>query len=255
MEAEFGYDKLPLIPGHEAIGVVAEVGSAAASYGFQVGDVVGAVCWYGSCTECAPCKKIGIQYCPYTGLTGMTRGEYFAEYCLNDAAYSVKVESEVAHRILAPIFCAGVTVYEAISRAGVTKGTSVAIVGAGGLGQQAIPYVSAMGASPVIALDVLDPQLEAVHGKGLADEVINVTKFSTADIAGTVSKLCGGLGVDVVIVTSAAVPAYNTAQAIVRPQGQIIVVGLPHEPIPVPPISISSKCYRLVALPQADQQD
>lgn len=243
----FGNQFLPLILGHEAVGTVVDVGPEAESYGFKVGQMVGAPLWHGMCLECLECKKFGPEFCPNTNFKGTTCAGYFSEYSLVDAASAVVVRDDEHiiddERRFAPLFCAGITVWDALERAKLAMGETVAIVGAGGLGQIAIQYAASFGVK-VIALDVRDEQLTAVHGKGLADIVVNIK--SSANIATEVKEKNGGSLVDVAIVTSGVGAAYQTGLSILSPLGRLIAVGLPHDPLSIHATQVTGNCQTII---------
>lgn len=225
---------LPLIIGHEAISVVESLGPNAASFGFKVGDRVGAPLWHGMCLECIDCREQAPEFCPKRKMKGVTTSGYFAEYALVDPASAVHVPNIdlplPGH--LAPIFCAGITVWDALRRARLEPNDTVAIVGVGGLGTLAAQYAKGMGAK-VIALDVHDEQLQDLECNGHADEIINTALAGPENTPARLSELNKGRLADVVVVTSGAVPAYNTGLSIVRAEGRLLAVGIPKEEWPV----------------------
>lgn len=174
-----------------------------------------------------------MQFCLKKQMMGITMPGYFAEYALVDAATAVVIPAAVRETVslaeLSPIFCAGITVWDAVSRARLVPGETVAVVGVGGLGEMATKYASALGAK-VIALDVRTEQLRAVKEVGCVDEVLNIAESPVKeDVAAAVRCVNSGRGVDVVVVTSGSVQAYQTALTLLRPEGRLIAVGIPEE--------------------------
>lgn len=247
IEGAFGPVPLPFIVGHEAVSVVEKLGPDAAAFGIKVGDVVGTPLWYGSCLQCVDCRTAGADFCPTKKMQGLSAAGYFAEYTLVDAATAVVVPDSAVDRsaALAPVFCAGITVWDALERADIKPGQTVAIVGAGGLGQTAIGYAHELGAK-VIALDVRDEQLQACKADRTADEVINTTGLDSGTLTAKVMAANSGRLVDTAIVCSGVVPAYNTALSIVGAEGSVVLVGLPHQPVPVPVAMVSMKAIKYV---------
>ncbi|KAH0835369.1 hypothetical protein AYO21_01584 [Fonsecaea monophora] len=246
----------PQIIGHEAVAVVEELGPDAAKWGegFQVGDLVGAPLWHNMCLECTDCRKAGPQFCSKMQVKGMSCPGYFSEYTCVDAASAVVVsrgassspsQLPLSPRRLAPLFCAGITVWDALEQAHLRMGETVAVVGAGGLGQLAVQYAAALGAR-VIALDVRDAQLETVKGEYGAQSVINTSGLAPEALSQRVLDANNGELVDVAIVTSGVVPAYNTALAIVRSYGRVIAVGLPHSEIPISAQLLTARSLSLI---------
>jgi len=147
-------------------------------------------------------------------------------------------------RRVSPLFCAGITVWDALERAKLAPGETVAVIGAGGLGQLAIQYASSLGAN-VIALDIQDEQLKAVKVPGGADQTLNTKGLDLGAVRTQIQALNKGSVADVVIVTSGVQIAYQTALSIVAIEGRIMVVGLPKEPIPINAMQLSGTCCSL----------
>ncbi|RFU32933.1 hypothetical protein B7463_g3407, partial [Scytalidium lignicola] len=250
IKGNFGKAALPLVVGHEALGQVESLGEQAKTYGFKIGDMIGDSLWHGMCLECIPCRDAGPQFCPKRLTKGRSTAGCFAEYALMDAASAVVInphgtpDPSTTLRHLAPVFCAGITVFDAVTRATLAPGETVAVVGAGGLGQICIQYASALGAK-TIALDVRDEQLEASKGEGGADEVINIVKAGD-EVVNILASLNSGRLADVCIVTSGANAAYQTALKLLAPLGRLIAVGIPLEPTAIPMRIFINACQSLI---------
>lgn len=143
--------KMPLIGGHEGTGTVVARGDSAKD--FELGDLAGIKWVNGSCLECEFCHEHNEPLCPDVSLSGYTVDGTFQQYAIAKAAHATKIRQGVPLDSVAPILCAGVTVYKGIKRAEVKPGQSIAIVGAGGgLGTLAIQYSKALGLQ-TIAID------------------------------------------------------------------------------------------------------
>lgn len=236
-----------LILGHEAISIVEELGPEAARFGVKVGDRIGTTLWQDMCLECYECTELEHQFCTKKGMIGITKPGFFAEYTLVDAANAVIIPDDVtaSPAELSPIFCAGITVWDAVTRAKLVPGETVAIAGVGGLGEMAIKYAHAHGAK-VIALDIHDEQLMGVKNEGLADEVLNTRELKPEEVRAKVVAMNRGRGVDAVIVTTGAIPAYQNGLAILRPEGRLMVVGFPLKEFPMSLTPIAMMAIRYV---------
>ncbi|KAJ5698177.1 hypothetical protein N7462_000182 [Penicillium macrosclerotiorum] len=253
LNGDYGREQFPLIIGHEAVGIVQELGLEADAFGFKVGHLVGTAPYHQMCLECYECRWIGPEFCSRMKIQGIFSPGFFAEYCTMDAASAVVVPDDdlykdnekVGDKIarLSPIFCAGITVWDAIERAKLAPGESLAVIGAGGLGQLAVQYASALGAK-VIALDLHDEQLRAVEGPNAVDKTLNIKDLGFKETQVQFKKLNGGHGADVILVTTGAAIAYQTAFYCIAPLGRIIAVGLPKDPIPIPAMQITARCNR-----------
>ncbi|OGE55062.1 hypothetical protein PENARI_c005G00862 [Penicillium arizonense] len=245
MDGMFGPKCLPVILGHEAVGVVAELGPESESYGLKVGQLVGAPPYTGMCLECHNCKKFGPDHCSAKKVKGINAPGYFSEYSLIDAASAVIVADD-ATRVddvgrISPIFCAGVTVWDALERAQIEPGQSLAILGLGGLGQLCARYATALGAK-VFALDIQDAQLNEV--RNTVHEVINMKDLSPAEVDAKMKQVNNERGAEVAIVTAGSSMAYQMALSILEPLGRIVVVGLPKEPLSISAGQMSANCTK-----------
>ncbi|WP_239995964.1 alcohol dehydrogenase catalytic domain-containing protein [Photobacterium phosphoreum] len=128
--------KMPLIPGHEGVGIVTKVGENVDHV--KVGDRVGVPFLYTACGYCDYCLEGKENLCPDCLYTGYHVNGGYADYCKADARYIVKIPDELGFIEAAPLFCAGVTSYKALKVSQAKPGNWVAIVGVGGLGHLAM---------------------------------------------------------------------------------------------------------------------
>lgn len=229
--------KQPLIPGHEIAGRVVEVGSAVRDLG--VGDRVGVPWIHWSCGECEFCKSGHENLCNRQKITGVTVDGGYAEFLKAPSTHALKIPDDLSSVEAAPLFCAGVTVYRALKKAGPLAGRRLAVFGIGGLGHLAVQIGRVFGAE-VTAIDISDDKLELAKGLG-ASHTINAR---TSDV---VKDLRHRGGIHVCLVSSAAKAAYDTAFYCLRPSGILLVVGLPAENICFPPILMAAGEIRIQA--------
>jgi propanol-preferring alcohol dehydrogenase len=218
--------KTPLIPGHEVVGRVTEVGEQVSD--LEKGDRVGVAWLHWSCGECELCKEGRENLCSKQHITGASVDGGYAEYIKAKASHATKVPDALDSYEAAPLFCAGVTVYRAIKNAGVQSGQRVAIFGIGGLGHLAVQIAKTFGAE-VIAVDIAEDKLELARRLG-ADHTLNAT---TGDV---VKQLRSMGGAHVAVVTSAAKAAYDQAFYAIRSSGTLAVVGMPADDLTFPAI-------------------
>ena len=130
----------PMVPGHEIVGKVSQVGSAVKN--FKVGDLAGVGCMVDSCRTCAACKAGLENYCEVgTILTYNARDKKgdptyggYANNIVVDEAFALKVPANLDLAAVAPLLCAGITTYSPLRHWKVGKGSKVGVVGLGGLG-------------------------------------------------------------------------------------------------------------------------
>lgn len=146
--------KMPLVGGHEGTGHVAAKGELVRD--FEIGDAAGIKWLNGSCLACEFCRQTDESLCPDAALSGYTVDGTFQQYTIGKAAHASKLSKDTALDAVAPVLCAGITVYKGLKEAGVRPGQTVAMVGAGGgLGSLALQYAKAMGIR-VVAIDAGD---------------------------------------------------------------------------------------------------
>jgi propanol-preferring alcohol dehydrogenase len=142
---------LPLVPGHEGVGEVVEVGSSV--HNVKVGDRVGVPWLHSACGGCRYCNTGWETLCGSQSMTGYTVNGGFAEYIAAHGNYVAAIPEELPYADAAPILCAGVTVYKGLKEMDCRPGDWVAISGIGGLGHLAVQYAVAMGYR-VIGVDI-----------------------------------------------------------------------------------------------------
>jgi len=147
---------LPFIPGHEGVGFVAAVGAGVKHV--REGDRVGVPWLYTACGHCEYCHSGWETLCHDQQNTGYSVNGSYAEYVLADPDYVGHLPDQVAFDEIAPILCAGVTVYKGIRVTDTRPGQWIAISGIGGLGHVAVQYARAMGLH-VAAIDVSPDKL------------------------------------------------------------------------------------------------
>ncbi|PWN46616.1 GroES-like protein, partial [Violaceomyces palustris] len=137
------FGALPRIPGHEVVGRVVAVGPEEKKW--KVGDRVGGAWHGGHDGACRQCNTGLFQMCDNQQINGVTRDGGYAEYCLLRTEAAVRLPEEGSAAELAPLMCAGVTVYNGIRKMNIVSGEVVAVQGLGGLGHLAIQYARQMG--------------------------------------------------------------------------------------------------------------
>lgn len=208
----------PFVPGHEGYGTVVAVGNGVDD--LKVGDKVGNAWLWSACGRCEYCRTGWETLCEHQRNGGYTVDGSFGSYMLVDAAYAARIPDGVDPVEVAPILCAGVTVYKGLKVTDTRPGQWVAISGIGGLGHVAVQYAIAMGLR-VVAIDVDDAKLDLATRLG-AEVVVNAR---TADVVAEVQKATGGA--HGVLVTAVHPEAFGQAIGLARRGGTIVFVGLP----------------------------
>mgnify|MGYP001321716406 FL=1 len=217
--------KLPVIPGHEGVGLVQEVGEGVTS--LKVGDRVGIPWLFKACGECEYCLSGQETLCLDQLNGGYSADGAYAEYCVAPADYVARIPDGVDPVEIAPILCAGVTTYKALKVSGAKPGDWVAIYGIGGLGHIALQYAKAMGLK-VIAVDIQDDKLKLASELN-ADMTINNKKVDPVE---TIKEKVGGVQASISVAVNKV--AFEQAYHSVKRGGSVVLVGLPNADIPVP---------------------
>lgn len=222
----------PFVPGHEGVGEVVAVGEGVTRV--SVGDLVGNAWLWSACGECEHCQEGWETLCENQVNGGYSMNGSFGQYMLVDARYCPLIPEGADPFEIAPVLCAGVTVYKGLKVTGVRPGQWVVISGVGGLGHIAVQYAVAMGMR-VIAVDVADDKL-ALAGRHGAEITINAMG---PDPAEAIQEAVGGA--HGVLVTAVHPDAFGQAIGMVRRGGTIVFNGLPPGDFPAPIFDIVLK--------------
>ena len=153
VNGDWGSQSYPLVPGHEIVGKVIDVGPDVKKY--KVGDKVAVGCLVDSCQECDQCQNHEEQYCR-DGMTltygspdrisgEITQGGYSKHIVVREE-FVLSIPDSLELSRTAPILCAGITTFSPLRNYGVKEGSRVAVIGLGGLGHMAVKLAVAMGA-------------------------------------------------------------------------------------------------------------
>ena len=227
---EWGPALFPMVPGHEIVGVVSEIGSSVTK--FKVGDRIGVGVFIDSCRKCAPCKSGLQQYCD-EGMTGTYNGYErdgktiaFGGYSngfVIDEDYAVTIPSNLDMAGVAPLLCAGITLYSPIKHFKVGPGMKVAIMGLGGLGHMGVKFAAAMGAEVTVLSHSESKRSDALR-MGARDFVVIKAK----DELKTLRRRF-----DLVLNTVSALVDLNAYLGILKIDGTMVIIGLPDSPYAV----------------------
>lgn len=215
----------PFIPGHEGVGFVSAVGAGVTHV--KEGDRVGVPWLYSTCGHCVHCLGGWETLCEEQQNTGYSVNGGFAEYVIADPNYVGHLPANIGFVDIAPILCAGVTVYKGLKVTDTKPGDWVVISGIGGLGHMAVQYARAMGLN-VVAVDIADDKLDLARRLG-ASLTVNARE---QDPTAVIKKEIGGA--HGVLVTAVSPKAFEQALGMVRRGGTIALNGLPPGSFPLP---------------------
>jgi len=256
IRGEWGGD-LPVVAGHEAAGVVEEVGENVTLT--KPGDaVVVSLLW--SCGRCFYCSTGFPHMCEDTfaletesrlrnqqgqALRHGIRVAAFAEYVIVDQSQVVPIPADMPLDRAALLACGVITGLGAVvNTAQVEAGSSVVVIGTGGFGLNAVQGAVLAGAHPIIAIDILDTKLPAARTFG-ATHTINAGQ---KDVVKAVRALTFGRGADYVFVTVGSAAAVAQGLKLVRWAGTVVIVGIPEEgaTMPLPVGDLVWKAWRVM---------
>ena len=227
---EWGPSIFPMVPGHEIVGIVSEIGSSVSK--FKVGDRIGVGVFIDSCRKCPSCKAGMQQYCD-EGMTGTYNGYErdgktiaFGGYCdgfVIDQDYAVTIPSNLDMAGVAPLLCAGITLYSPIKHFKVGPGMKVAVMGLGGLGHMGVKFAAAMGAEVTVLSHSANKREDALSMGAKEFLVIK----DNEDLKPLVRRF------DLVLNTVSALIDINAYLGILKIDGTLVVIGLPDAPYSV----------------------
>ena len=208
----------PFIPGHEGVGEVVALGDGVTN--LTVGQLVGNAWLFSACGDCQYCNTGWETLCEQQQNAGYSVDGSFGQYMLVDAKYAAIIPEGADPVEVAPILCAGVTVYKGLKMTEARPGQWVVISGIGGLGHVAVQYARAMGLR-VAAVDIADDKLALAKKLG-AEVVVNALAGDPSEVI--VQETGGAHGV---LVTAVHPSAFGQAIHLTRRGGTIVFNGLP----------------------------
>lgn len=247
-EGVFPNIQYPRVPGHEVAGIIDAVGPGV--NGWSVGQRVG-IGWHGGhCGYCEACRRGNFVLCSRGQVPGVTFDGGYAEYMIAPAEALALIPEELTAIEAAPLLCAGITTFNALRNSKAKPGDVVAILGIGGLGHLGIQFAAKMGSKTVAIARGKDKESLA---KELGAKVYIDSQSQNA--AEELQKL-GGAKVILATVTNAK--AISEVIAGLSANGQLIIVGISHEPIEVGSLPLISKNGTIKGWPSGtsiDSQD
>jgi uncharacterized zinc-type alcohol dehydrogenase-like protein len=227
---EWGNSVYPMVPGHEIVGRVLEVGAHVK--GFKPGDLAGVGCLVDSCRTCPSCARDLEQFCEKGAAfsynsTEMdrktpTQGGYSSRI-VTDEAFVLHISPKLDLAAAAPLLCAGITTYSPLKHWKTKVGDKVGVVGLGGLGHMAVKLAAAMGAEVTM--------LSTSKAKEFDARKLGAHSFGLTSSPETFKRLAGYF--DLIIDTISAPHDYNAYLNLLRVDGAMVLLGVPPEPAPV----------------------
>ena len=239
---DWGNALYPIVPGHEIVGVVTSVGSGVSN--FKAGDTVGVGYFLDSCRTCYSCSKGYENFCPTLTLTsngvdggGATTQGGFSDVLVVNKDYVIRVPDNLPLAGAAPLLCAGVTVYSPMVEYGLNApGKHLGVVGLGGLGHVAVKFGKAFGMTVTVISSSDRKRDEALGRLGADAFLVSSDPEQMKAAAGTMDGI-----IDTVSAGHPIVPLLD----LLKPMGQMVVVGAPSKPLELPAFAIIGGGKRL----------
>ena len=235
---DWGMSIYPMVPGHEIVGKVKQIGDHVKK--FKVGDTVGVGCLVNSCRECDNCKQGLEQFCTTPPPNGMvltysaidrdgsvTYGGYSNQITTNED-FVLTVSDKLPLEAVAPLLCAGITTYSPLRHWKVGKGQKVAVLGLGGLGHMGVKFANSFGAEVTV--------LSTSPSKEADARRLGAHRFVNTKDEEQVKSVTGYF--DFILDTVSANHDYHMYIQMLKASGSMVVVGLPAEPAVVPAFTL-----------------
>ncbi len=235
---EWGGALFPMVPGHEIVGIVSQVGNQVSL--FRAGDRVGVGCFVDSCRNCASCRQGLEQYCEagmtltYNGVEKDGKTPTFGGYSsaiVVDENYLLRIPAHLTLEQAAPLLCAGITTYSPLRHWNAGPGKRVAIVGLGGLGHMAVKLAHAMGAEVTVLSHSLSKKTDGIR--------MGAKDFYATSEADTFSLLANSF--DLILNTVSVELDWNQYLNLLKRDGTLVLLGVPPKAPAVQAFSLIGK--------------
>lgn len=234
IDNDWGMSKYPFIPGHEIVGTITAVGSAVTDR--TPGERVGIGWQADSCGSCEWCRTGQEQLCARSQPTCIGRNGGYAESIRVNSRFAIPVPEGMQSEHVAPLLCAGITVYAPLRNYHVSPAARVGIIGIGGLGHLGIQFARAFGADVTAFSTSADKQAEALS--------LGAHHFVNTRETSAIKKLAGSF--DFLLSTVSADQDWQGYVNALRPNGTLCFVGAPATAVPMQIFPLISGQRRVV---------
>jgi len=243
IDNDWGFSRYPFIPGHEIVGTVTAVGRGVRDR--TAGERVGVGWQADSCGICEWCRQGDEHLCASSRPTCVGRNGGYAGSVRVNSRFAIPVPEALESENVAPLLCAGITVYSPLRNHGVRPASRVGVIGIGGLGHLGLQFAKAFGAEVTAFSTSKDKEAEAL--KMGADHFVN-----TRD-TGALKKIAGSF--DLLLSTVSADQDWQAYVNSLRPKGTLCMVGVPPSPIAVQAFSLVGQQRSISGSPTGSPRD
>lgn len=243
IDNDWGFSKFPFIPGHEIVGSVVAVGSGVTDR--KVGDRVGVGWQADSCGVCEWCRQGDEHLCAKSQPTCVGRNGGYADRIRVNSLFAIPVPAVLESENVAPLLCAGITVYSPLRNHGVRPSSRVGVIGIGGLGHLGIQFAKAFGAEVTAFSTSKDKEKEARE--------LGAHHFLNTQDTGALKKVAGSF--DFLLSTVSADQDWQGYVNALRPKGMLCVVGVPPSPMQIQAFSLLGAQRAISGSPSGSPRD
>jgi len=243
IDNDWGFTKYPFIPGHEIVGTVVGVGADVA--GLKMGERVGVGWQADSCGICEMCRQGDEHLCAKAQPTCVGRNGGYADKVRVNARFAIPIPALLESENVAPLMCAGITVYSPLRNHGVRPSSRVGIIGIGGLGHLGIQFAKAFGAEVTAFSTAKDKEAEA--------KSLGAHHFVNTRDTGALKKVAGSF--DFLLSTVSADQDWQGYVGALKPKGTFCLVGAATSPIQVQGFSLLAGQKSISGSPTGSPRD
>lgn len=228
VDNDWGISNYPLVPGHEIIGKVVDLGELVSH--LKKGDRVGVGWQHSSCLTCGMCSDGHENICSNNKATCVGNYGGFADFIIADSRFAYLIPEELPSESAAPLMCAGSTMYSPLKRLNMNEGKRVGIIGMGGLGHLGIKFAKALGCEVY--------SFSETSSKSEKSKEMGADYFIHSKNAKEMKEVKGSL--DCIISTTPASINWSGYIDILRPNGVLCLTGVPQNNIDIPSVMLMS---------------
>jgi len=243
IDNDWGFSKYPFIPGHEIVGTVVAMGGGVVDR--KVGDRVGVGWQADSCGVCEWCRQGDEHLCAKSQPTCVGRNGGYADRIRVNSRFAIPVPAVLESENVAPLLCAGITVYSPLRNHGVRPSSRVGVIGIGGLGHLGIQFAKAFGAEVTAFSTSKDKEKEARE--------LGAHHFLNTQDTGALKKVAGSF--DFLLSTVSADQDWQGYVNALRPKGVLCLVGIPPSPIQLQTLSLLAAQRAVSGSPSGSPRD
>jgi uncharacterized zinc-type alcohol dehydrogenase-like protein len=243
IDNDWGFSKYPFIPGHEIVGTVSATGSNVRN--LNVGDRVGVGWQADSCGICEWCRQGDEHLCAKAQPTCVGRNGGYADRIRVNSRFAIPVPAVLESENVAPLLCAGITVYSPLRNHGVRPSSRVGVIGIGGLGHLGLQFAKAFGAEVTAFSTSKNKEAEARE--------LGAHHFLNTQDTGALKKVAGSF--DFLLSTVSADQDWQGYVNALRPKGMLCVVGVPPSPIQIQAFSLIGAQKSISGSPTGSPRD